>query len=158
MHTMLFPRTAEQLTQESSEVLFGQFRMPFVKTPYMMAAARFDGWQLSHLVHGYEGIEKTPVFTNEELSYVEEFGNQTNAFARTLPGAMQPTALIYSTSCYNHHISENTKFWSLTASTGESENDALKMFLEGKTGSIIDKCDTYNCGAGCSGTQTLQMI
>lgn len=144
--------------REQWKCLFGQFRMPFVKTPYMMAAARFDGWQLSHLVHGYEGIEKTPAFTNEELSYVEGFGNQTNAFAHTLPGAMQHKVLIYSSSCYNHHISEKASFWSVTASTGESENDALQMFLEGRAGSIIDTCDTYNCGSGCSGTQTLQIV
>jgi hypothetical protein len=139
--------------------LFGQFRMPFLQTPYLMVAAQFDGWQLSHLVKGYDGIAKEPEFSPEETMYVETFGAQTKALSKTLPSAMG-TGLIYSAACYNHHISEKSDFWEVTTSNGQSQKDALeKLMREGKhaQGWMIDECVGYGCGSGCS-PSALQVV
>jgi hypothetical protein len=134
---------------EPWKCLFGQYRMPFLTTPYLMAAAQFDGWQLSHLVHDCSGIEKDPVYTSEQAKYVEDFGAKTRALAQTLPSGKTPWAIVYSTACYNHHISEHTSFWTVATSRGTSESDAMKLLLQRKGGQLIDSCSGFNCGSGC---------
>lgn len=36
-----------------------------------MVAAQYDSWQLSHLVHGYDGLENRPTYTAAEKQYAE---------------------------------------------------------------------------------------
>jgi hypothetical protein len=133
--------------------LFGQFRMPHVKTPYLMVAAQFDGWQLSHLVEDYQGIDSSPSFTDEQTAYVEVFGSKTTALAQTLPSAVTSRAIVYSTACYNHHISEKSNFWTVTTSDGLSQNDAVHMLLHDDHRhshiQLIDECESFDCGSGC---------
>merc|ERR1712070_601677 len=133
--------------------LFGQFRMPHIKTPYLMVAAHFDGWQLSHLVEDYQGIDSSPSFTDEQRTYVEVFGSKTTALAQTLPSAVTPRAIVYSTACYNHHISEKSNFWTVTTSDGLSQNDAVHMLLHDDHRhsriQLIDECESFDCGSGC---------
>jgi len=135
---------------EPWKCLFGQYRIPFLTTPYLLAAAQFDGWQLSHEVHDYAGIEADPVYTSQQLAYVDRFGGQTHAFAQTLPSRRTPWAIVYSTACYNHHISEKTGFWAVATGKGMSENGAMALLVQGTGGQFIDDCGSYNCGSGCS--------
>lgn len=136
--------------------LFGQFRMPHIKTPYLMVAAQFDGWQLSHLAENYEGIDSNPSFTSEQITYVEAFGSKTTALAQTLPSARTPWAIVYSAACYNHHLSEKSGFWSVTTSDGISQKDAVHFLLRDdhrRSGMhLIDHCGGYECGSGCHPT------
>lgn len=136
--------------------LFGQFRMPHIKTPYLMAAAQFDGWQLSHLAENYEGIDSHPSFSGEQITYVEAFGLKTTALAQTLPSARTQRAIVYSTACYNHHISEKPDFWKVTTIDGFSQSDALHFLLQEDQNRshmhFMDDCTGYECGSGCHPT------
>merc|ERR1712113_983922 len=114
----------------------------------LMMAAQFDAWQLSHLVHGYLGIEKNPTFTDGELAYIKTFGERTLLQIRSL-GRQSRVTTIHSTGCYNHHISEKSGFWNVTTSKGVSEAYALRRTF-GKSSMFVDQCDGYNCGKGCS--------
>lgn len=40
-----------------------------------MAAAQYDSWQLSHLVHGYDGLENRPTYTAAEKQYAEAWNS-----------------------------------------------------------------------------------
>lgn len=132
--------------------MYGTYRMPFVKAPYLMTAAQYDGWQLSHDVHDYAGIESSPVYTDDELVYVNTFGARTQAMAKTLPSQLTPDASIYSPACYNHHISEKPDFWTTATNTNVTQADALKTFMQAKGKGVnvwIDECEGYECGSGC---------
>jgi hypothetical protein len=133
--------------------LFGQYRMLHIKTPYLMVAAQFDGWQLSHLVEAYDGIDKSPSFTDDQTTYVDAFGLKTAVLSQTLPSATTPWAVVYSTACYNHHISEKSNFWTVTTSDGMSQNNALHLLLHDDHRhsriQLIDDCEGYECGSGC---------
>lgn len=135
--------------------LFGQYRMPFVKTPNLMMASQFDAWQLSHLVHGYGGIETSPTFTASELMYIQEFGRKTYEQIVLLRNFTPDAGMLYSTACYNHHISEKSGFWITTTSAGFSEADAVTQILFGH-GYYVDDCSGYNCGKGCGNSQVGQ--
>mmetsp|Transcript_32389 Transcript_32389/g.85087 ORF Transcript_32389/g.85087 Transcript_32389/m.85087 type:complete len:418 (-) Transcript_32389:112-1365(-) len=132
--------------------MYGTYRMPFVTTPYLMTAAQYDGWQLSHDVHAYAGIESDPVYTDDELLYVNTFGSRTQAMAKTLPSQLSTSASIYSPACYNHHITEQPNFWLTSTDENVTQNDALTIFLKAGGEGVnvwIDECEGYECGKGC---------
>jgi len=132
--------------------LFGQYRMPLVRTPSLMMTSRFDSWQISHLVHGYSGIETQPMFTASELTYIQEFGRKTHEHIVHLRSSVPQAGMLYSPACYNHHISEKSGFWSTTTSAGTSEADAVTQILFGH-GYYVDDCSGFDCGMGCGGGQ-----
>lgn len=135
---------------ESWKCLFGQYRMPFVTTPSLMMASQLDAWQLSHLVHGYSGIESNPTFTAEELKFIQKFADMTHAQIKMLRNLVPASTSLYSAACYNHHISEKQGFWNSTTSAGRSEADASRKIRAGGLYDV-DDCEGYNCGKGCGG-------
>merc|ERR1711974_492662 len=67
---------------ERWKCLFGQYRMPFVRTPYLIIHARFDTWQLKNNVDTSDGIHK------DELAFIRGFGAKGAALLSTLPSAL----------------------------------------------------------------------
>lgn len=129
---------------------FGEYRMPFLKTPYLMAASQFDGWQISNEVLGYNGIVADPTLDAGELAYVLELGNETRAQVSLLPGeAGAKKSSVFSIACYSHHVSEKIKFSTEVSMNQVSQSDALYWFLQDsiKTSLMyVDDCDGFNCG------------
>ena len=122
--------------------VFGQYRAPFLKTPYLIAAARFDSWQVSHDCLGYDGIAPSPRLDADETTYVEALGNETHDLLATLPGG------VFSVACYSHHVSEGAKFYSETTLANNSLADALARLLGGDAGFLwADACGGFGCGA-----------
>ena len=121
---------------EAWKCLFGEFRLPFVKTKYLVVGDQFDGWQLSHNVHDYDGIESSPVFSKDEVAAVSSFGAQQHALLGLLPSkANDEASVVFATSCYSHHISEGVAYFEVKNKLGVSQADAVRMvLLEGSKG------------------------
>ena len=117
---------------EPWKCLFGQYRMPFLETPYLMVASQFDGWQISNEVLGYNGIVPEPTLDAAELAYVDALANDTLSLVSALPTkkVSDPKSSIFSIACYSHHVSEKTKFATEKTDTNISQADALFWFLE----------------------------
>lgn len=147
---------------EAWKCLFGQYRMPLVKTPNLMIASQFDSWQLSHLVRGSSDLLEDPVFTKSERKYIEKFGRETHDQIVRLRNLTPQAGVQYSFACYSHAASENSGFWAVTTSAGFSEADAVKQLLLERVGLqrwttaaathdyYVDDCSGYNCGKGCA--------
>jgi len=110
-------------------------------------------------VHDYEGIEKNPSFSPGESKYVRAFGNKTQALLEGLSAQVSPRSIVYSTACYNHHITEQPGFYTVRTNSGVSEADALGMFLgvTALSSQLVDHCRGFNCGKGC-GDSTLMLV
>ncbi|GMH77764.1 hypothetical protein TL16_g07522 [Triparma laevis f. inornata] len=121
---------------EEWKCLFGQYRFPFIETQHLLVADQFDGWQLSHNIHDYDGIEVNPVYTDEELVNIEEFAGKQHALLATLKEGS-----VYATACYSHHISEGDGFVDYKNNRGISQSDALKMLIEGKGVEMVEGLD-----------------
>lgn len=128
--------------------LFGQHRMPLVRTPYLMVAAQYDSWQLSHLVHGYDGLEEHPRYTGAERKYAEDFAGKTREELSHLV-RLSNVSFVYSSGCYEHHISEKSSFWSSHV-RGLSEAMAVAELPAGRVGAVVEGCSSYNCGCSQS--------
>jgi len=146
----LVPRDDCGLVYKGSEwkCIFGQYRMPFVSTPYFMAASQYDSWQLRFDVCDDQlGCN----ISDAAMPYTDDYGVLLQQFMlATPPLRYRKQSAVYSQACYNHHMSESDKFSSVTTSDGLSENDALKVYLKQPEGyQWVDECQGYNCGGGC---------
>lgn len=138
-------RCRRRFSEEQWKCLFGQHRMPLLRTPHLMVAAQYDSWQLSHLVHGYDGLEEKPKpYTAAEQRYAEEFAAKTRLELTRLKTLQLPGSSLYSSACYEHHISEKRSFWSKKVN-GLSQAKALTQ-LDTAPGVTIAGCTSYNCG------------
>lgn len=134
---------------EPWKCMHGQYRMPFVKTPYMLVASQNDAYQLGNLVQHYPS-------TDEDKAYAENFAVLTVELLNKLK-TINPASALYSWACYNHMTSPSDAGffmktcddrWPLTMET------ALEQFLglapaEPASLMWIDECTTFNCGSGC---------
>jgi len=129
--------------------IFGQYRMPFLRSPFFMTASQYDSWQLRFDVCddllGCD-IPNTP----QSLPYVDEYGRLLQHYMKSILVGSNNRSAVYSQACYNHHMSESSLFNSTTTSGGVTESDALRQYVAAPhQASWVDECQGYNCGAGC---------
>ena len=156
--TAAYPDPADQWKCQ-----FGQYRMPFVTTRYLVLTAQFDGYQLPYLT----GVGSTSQYNASVTAYAVEFGNLTvtefTALSQSNAVTGPPRARVvngfYSWACYNHDVSDSATFYDGSCKTNDNitMNDALRVFLN-TTGASkdaqsavtsIDHCSGYACGTYC---------
>ena len=142
--------------------LYGQYRVPLIRTPYFMVASQYDAYQL-----GYN-VGKYPPFNGSELDYVNNFGKITQEMLKNLEKSKENMAY-FSWTCFNHDVSESLGFIGYTLSSGVNQRDALEEYLDYigflpkidsffrrirdfwvENNSWIDDCEGFGCG-GCDG-------
>lgn len=133
---------------EEWKCTYGQYRIPFVKTSYLLFASQYDSYQLSNNI----GREPT-VVEGGELSYATDEMNQyAMSFASTthtlltdiyqsrnadLPlndvslvsANAADKVLIHSWSCYNHMVTLSSKYYSLR-SLDVTQSEAVNTLLD----------------------------
>jgi hypothetical protein len=80
---------------EGWKCLYGQYRLPYVRTPYLVSASQFDKFQLSYNEGGM------PPYVGQNASYADAFGAAVHSVVSTLPAAGQKAA-VYSSACFKH--------------------------------------------------------
>jgi len=148
-------RCGQRFPDQQWKCLFGQHRMPLLRTQYLMAAAQYDSWQLSHLVHGYDGLENRPTYTAAEKQYAEDFAQKTRKELNRLKRVQPAGSSLYSSACYEHHISESSSFWAKKVN-GLSQADVLSN-LGSAPAATIAGCTNYNCGCS-NGTDLAALL
>ena len=157
---------------EEWKCLMGQYRMPFLKTPYFISASQDDLFQI------YEDIGNAPV-TQEQLQYAANFANITKRTMLSLHDSHSNTkTAVFSWSCFNHAVSMTHLGFNVWTSgdyhpdSPSTQNDALVHFLnwdvvkgkksgddddpsyDGHSGvnnnEWMDRCNGWKCGKGCS--------
>ncbi len=148
---------------------FGQYRVPYIRTPYLMVASQFDSYQLSNSMQ-----TNPPYKTQAETDYALSFGSSTKTNVVGLANTVDTTTkrAYLSWACYNHAVSESDGFYSIKTSAGVSQNNALQQYLAldpyitvGETGNEagttqrastssnllwLDDCNGFNCGTHCN--------
>eukprot|EP00658_Telonema_sp_P-2_P048181 TRINITY_DN36663_c0_g2_i1.p1 TRINITY_DN36663_c0_g2~~TRINITY_DN36663_c0_g2_i1.p1 ORF type:complete len:391 (+),score=66.92 TRINITY_DN36663_c0_g2_i1:201-1373(+) len=127
--------------------IFGQFRMPFVRTPYLMTASQYDSWQLRFDV--CDDLLGCTI-RSDAMAYTDSYGMLVQQYLMGFPPVPDGKSAVYSQACYNHHMSESKLFTSTSNSHGMTENDALRVWVNDPQGyNWVDQCQGYECGAGC---------
>jgi hypothetical protein len=85
--------------------LFGQYRMPFLRVPYLLSASQFDRYQLPY------DLDAWPPYDAPQLAYAAGFQADVRAIVLTLPDAAQPRSAVFSSACFKHCTSNLDAFW-----------------------------------------------
>merc|ERR1712107_752024 len=138
---------AEFQGEEGWKCMFGQYRLPTLKTPYLLVASQYDSYQLGNNVGHKPG-------NDQEKAYAENFAKATRDLVQAVNASSTRTA-VFSWACYNHCVStSHSGFDRHTCDTGVTMHRALNQFLDSQTGASslhwIDSCTTFACGKGCN--------
>ena len=106
--------------------LFGEYRLPLIRTPYMAIGSQFDSVQLAYDI-GYIGRSRHSPATPEEMTFAWQVANETADFARSLAVGQR---FIYSSRCHNHAVSLDTPGFVAPGCGGVSLQAALLRFLD----------------------------
>ena len=106
--------------------LFGEYRLPLIRTPYMAIGSQFDSYQLAFDI-GYIGRSRHSPATPEEMTFAWQVANETADFARSLAVGQR---FIYSSRCHNHAVSLDTPGFVAPGCGGVSLQAALLRFLD----------------------------
>jgi len=94
-------------SSEGWKCLYGQYRIPFLRTPFLISASQFDLFQLPY------NEAAQPPYTGAELTYADGFQQAVRAVMSTLPTAQQPGSAAYSSACFKHCTSDLNTFWTV---------------------------------------------
>jgi hypothetical protein len=111
---------------------FGQYRMPYVTSPYFLIASQNDQYQLDHDT-GEEPSGEPLSYSNPDiLTYANAFGNWTQKLFGQLAkdhemGNVEDA--FFSQACYNHDTSISNSFYTLKAPVyNKTSNQDLKEY------------------------------
>mmetsp|Transcript_82332 Transcript_82332/g.207767 ORF Transcript_82332/g.207767 Transcript_82332/m.207767 type:complete len:441 (-) Transcript_82332:149-1471(-) len=156
--THLDSECAATFNESAWRCMLGEYRMPFVKSRYLLIAAQHDGFQLYYDT----GHDKT--WTADQLHYAAQFSEKTSTLMSTLASTRHA---VYSPSCKSHAESLwDNPFFNHTTDDGTSQCQALQEFLGLESNSSsksssssgggdnhsfkwIDTCHELDCGKGC---------
>jgi O-palmitoleoyl-L-serine hydrolase len=132
--------------------IYGQYRMPFLQTPYVLIASHFDSYQLNKNL-GADPIDGK--YANSDMDdYAADFAVKTKQSLLELydnapTNLPQGPALIHSWGCYNHDKSQSSGYYAYS-SNGVTQYDAT-ISLEDKVDkrAWIEECGGNFCGADC---------
>lgn len=143
----------EAYPTEQWKCMYGQYRLPTLKTRFFLVASQADEYQLGN------NVGRRPS-SSKELSYAEDFAALTRDLLQTVKATSTENA-VFSWACYNHCVAtQDSGFNSLTCSPGDTMGTALQQFLgwlprtTSPELSWIDTCTGFACGSGCSALLT----
>ena len=105
--------------------LFGEYRVPTLRTPYALNADQYDTFQLEYALGG-----SMPPSAPGQYAYADAFGEATLAVVSSLPAPGQAGSGVFSGACFHHCVTFSAAFWGLQ-SEGVSFSDAVRWWWNG---------------------------
>lgn len=121
--------------------LFGQFRLPFVETPYLLNMAQFDKFQLP-----YDLGSSMPPYAGPALTYADTFQEEVVSILAGLPTAKQNKSAIFSPACFTHCLSDESTFWGVHIDEISLRDVLQEWFFDGIVVRAEDNCTGFKCG------------
>jgi hypothetical protein len=147
-----------ELSGDGWKCLFGQYRMPFIRTRYVLVASQYDSYQLSfntgtEPIAGHYGRP-------EVVAYAGAWSAQTYSALLSLADMRNHLKyrshggnFYHSWACYNHDVSETSRYYTLT-SVNTTLRDAVKMLQDSEVAQLwVEQCEGLFCGSGCEETE-----
>jgi len=132
--------------------LFGEHRLPAIRTPYLLLASQFDSYQLDMNFGGCGHWSCDPT-SAEQRAFAWRFANATAHFAHDLAlGKLNPLnyqRFVYSSRCHRHAASLTDTNFLMGGCGGLSVEQALLTFLEEPQtlprAWVDNSCDGFDC-------------
>jgi Pectinacetylesterase len=121
--------------------LYGQYRLPFVETPYAMNAAQFDKFQLPYNEGG------NPPYNAAGLAYASNFQDAVRSALAPLPTSEQPGSAVYSAACFHHCVTQEPSYWAIHVyNVSFRDLTAAWYFQNDAPLKYVEQCDGFKCG------------
>jgi len=138
---------------------FGQYRVPLLKTPFLLIDSQYDAYGIAT----YEGLAHWigtqhcyPEPQGAHYSFAGAFAGRVYVGLTTLPQVVRKTSGLYSTTCNQHAESEHGVFGKQKMSgisMADAAEQAVDAFMNpGKKMMpyvVDDTCAVLNCGQYC---------
>ena len=138
--------------------LFGQYRMPFVKSDYFVSMSQFDDFQTNYDcntspiidtqlmqnafdVNVYATQKTEACFNNVQLAI--------RSVLLTLPTVNQTGSAIFSSTCSAHCTSSGADFWSITVNGDSMATQMASWWFGHNTPNVLSDCMGYQCMDVC---------
>ena len=159
--------TATVEHHERWKCLLALYRLPHVRTPFLLASSTFDSVQLGRLLGTAPGTP--PRVDNGEMAYALAFARNLTRSAREVQAkgaASNVLVSLFLASCFDHAPAGTTQIFNVRRAGGETMHGALVNLLQrlphqpGGTSSsasavslasqltFIDPCEGFACGRG----------
>jgi len=133
---------------------FGEYRIPLLKTPFLLVASQYDWYGLMTAMGA--SLSSTECFPDPQCpyyKYADEFKGITRQGLSTLPQVISGKSGLYSSTCYDHAITKNDN-WGDQEVDGVTHPEALSQAIaafqgHGEMPVVMSKCNELNCGKGC---------
>jgi hypothetical protein len=126
---------------ENWRCLYGEYRLPFIKTPYLLSASQFDKYQLSY------NEAASPPYTGDALTYADAFQSTVRGVLAGLPTPQQAGSAVFSTACFKHCTSDIGDFWGVKVGR-ISLKTWMAAWLIGQLPQpqLVEDCTGFGCG------------
>jgi len=143
------PQCLRQHAGESWKCIMGEYRLPYLRTPYFAIASQYDSFQLNTLL-GHDPRSRSEVaFANKMQSHTSAV---LKSISRRWADDVPRRSVLYSWACFNHATTLGDAGFSSGTVRGMSIRKAFLLFL-GHGGSapaaLIEDCHGFGCGAHC---------
>jgi hypothetical protein len=129
---------------------YGQYRLAYLTTPYLINAAQFDSFQMLYDMDG------NPPRTTGQVAFADEFQAATLVALQTAVAAGQA---VFSTTCLVHCLTADTEDFTQFDAGGVSIASALQQwYFEGESPVDISTCTGYPCVQQCPGGNSITAI
>jgi hypothetical protein len=133
---------------DSWKCLYGQYRMPFVTTPYIMQASQLDTFQIEININA--AGDMLPPSAPWQYAYALRFQAAEKAVVAGLPTPTQTGSAVFSPACFHHCVTDAAGFWNLAIGAQTFRDVFAAWFLQGTAPQhVVDACTGWRCGT-CS--------
>ena len=121
--------------------LFGQYRLPFVRTPYALNAAQFDKFALPYNEGG------NPPYGAAGLQYADAFQSAIRSALAPLPTAAQPGSAIFSAACFHHCVTQEPSYWAIHVYNVSFRDLTAAWYFQNEAPlKYVEACTGFKCG------------
>lgn len=121
--------------------LFGEFRLPFVTTPYILNAAQFDNFQVPY----NEGAN--PPYDAAQLAYAESFQQAVLTALAPVPTAAQAQSGVFSSACFHHCVTQETDYWGIKVDNQSFRDVSADWYFRSDYPiRVVERCTGFRCG------------
>lgn len=133
--------------------MFGQYRMPFLQSPYFLSQSQLDDFQLGYdcdttTTTDAAGTVHTQV-TSEEESCVDGVQSAIRGALSELPALGQQAVGIFSSTCSLHCVTNGPDWWTITVDGQSMASLMTSWYYGGDEPYAVDSCTGSACMAQC---------
>ena len=150
---VLSPECAAQYPNAPWKCMFGQYRMPLLRTPYFLSQSQFDDFQVDYDCSSTSATDEagkvTTTVTPAEVPCVNNFQATMRSVLQQLPAPGQASSGIFASTCSLHCVTNGPDWWTIQVGGQSMASLMTAWSFGGDTPYVVDPCIGVDCMQQC---------